>query len=466
MKTASRLLLVLILFGACAPTSLRAAAPREKPNLIVILADDLGYGDLSCYGQKLYKTPRLDAMAAAGMRFTQFYAGSPIGSPSRSVFLTGLHGGRTPIRGNTEQPIAITKDQLTIASLLKSAGYSTGCVGKWGVGAPQELTNPNDVGFGHFFGWVHRRHAENAYPEFLIRNGSKVKLNNVVEHSKDGSGVATERREFAQDLLIADALQFVRENKDKPFFLLYAPQFPGVSTEVPDVSEFATKEWPAAEKKFAAAVQLLDRDTGRILDALEELGLAKETLVLFTSDNGPHKNGGHDPDFFDSNVKFRGIKGDIREGGIRVPAIACWPGTVAANSTNDHQWYVGDVMATAAELSGVPRPASIDSDSLIPVLKGTPPKGQWDRKSPLYWEIYEGQTAQAVRFGKWKAIRSPIFTGPVELYDLSWDMEEKRDHPRRADLVKHATNLLNKNHQPNPNWRVPEPETTARGSQP
>jgi len=200
---------------------------------------------------------------------------------------------------------------------------------------------------------------------------------------------------------------------------------------------------------------------------LEELGLAKNTLVLFMSDNGPHSDGGHSADFFDSNGKFRGIKGDIKEGGIRVPAIAWWPGTIAAGSINDHQWYVGDVIATAAELAGVARPLDVDSDSLVPTFKGTPPAKQWDRKSILYWECYEGRTAQAVRFGKWKAIRSPMITGQVELYDLSNDFEEKRDYsPRRADLLKHATNLLNKHHHPDTNWKRPETETTRSSQQP
>jgi arylsulfatase A-like enzyme len=408
MKKCAVFLLVVFLLGAGTPATILAAAAREKPNLIVVLASDLGYGDVSCYGQKLFKTPRLDAMAAAGMRFTQFYAGSPIGAPSLCVLLTGRHGGRAAIRGDSQKNIVIPKDQLTIDALLKNAGYA-----------------------------------------------------------------AAERRDFAPEIPIAEALRFIREHKDKPFFLLYAPQRPAENAAGEDGSkalglgEFAAKDWPEAEKKFAAAVQMLDRDVGRILDVLEETGIAKDTLVLFTSSNGPHKEGGHNPDFFDSNSKFRGIKGDIREGGIRVPAIACWPGTVAAGSSNDHQWYVGDIFATAAEMAGLPRPTGIDSDSLIPVLKGSPPKGQWDRKSPLYWEIYEGAGAQAVRFGKWKAIRTPIFSGPVELFDLSNDLEEKRDYsPRRADLLKHATNLLNKHHQPDPNWSVAEPKTATGSAQP
>ena len=460
------------------------AAAREKPNLIVILADDLGYGDLGCFGQKQLKTPRLDAMAAGGMCFTQFYAGAPVCAPSRCVMLTGKHAGRALIRGNSLEPIILKKDTPNVAALLKSAGYTTACIGKWGLGTPRELTNPNDVGFDYFYGYVNMWHAHNPYPEFLIRNGKAEKLKNTASEKwkamqdpaqpQSGRGVAAEKGEYAPDLLAADALSFIRQNKDKPFFLFFTPNTPHANNEggdkgmeVPDVSEFAEKDWPAAEKSFAAMIQNLDRDTGRILDLLTELGLAKDTLVVFTSDNGPHREGGHDPDYFDSNGKYRGIKRDMSEGGIRVPAIAWWPGTVAPGSSDDHQWYAGDLMATAAELAGLPRPADIDSDSLIPTLKGSPPANPWDRKSPLYWECYEGKTTQAVRFGKWKAIRSPILTGPVELYDLSNDFQEKRDYSqRRPDLHNHAKNLLNKYHQPDPNWKVPESTGDGSAKQP
>ncbi len=463
------LTLVSLLITVLAPEP-AAAAARAKPNLIVILADDLGYGDLGCYGQKLLKTPRLDAMAAGGLRFTQFYAGSPVCAPSRCVMLTGRHAGRAVVRGNSLEPVALKRGELTVASLLQGAGYATACIGKWGVGAPRELTNPNDAGFGHFFGYVNMWHAHNPYPEFLIRNGKVGKLGNVVAddwkamqdpaHPQGGRGVAVKRVDYAPDLLAADALRFIRENKDRPFFLFFTPNTPHANNEaalrgmeVPDLGEFVDKDWPEPEKGFAAMVRNLDRDTGRILDLLGELGLAQDTLVLFTSDNGPHSEGGHSADFFDSNGKFRGLKSDLAEGGIRVPAIAWWPGTIAPGSTNDHQWYGGDLMATAAELAGLARPADVDSDSLVPTLRGQPPAKQWDRKSPLYWEVHEGKTAQAVRFGKWKAVRSPMFTGPLELYDLSNDFEEKRDYSqRRADLHRHADNLLKKHHHPDTNW--------------
>jgi arylsulfatase A-like enzyme len=445
-----------------------------RPNIIVILADDLGYGDLGCFDQKILKTPSLDAMAAEGMRFTQFYAGSAVCAPSRCVMLTGKHGGRAVVRGNSTKPIVIGPAQLTIASMLKGAGYATACIGKWGVGTPDNLTNPNDVGFDHFFGYVNMWHAHNPYPEFLVRSGKVERLRNEVAPKwkswqdpklpQAGMGVAAKRMDYAPALLAGEALRYIREHQKSPFFLLLSLNTPHANNEaedkgmeVDDLSELAANDWPQAEKGFAAVLRNIDRDAGRILGLLKELGIDKNTLVLFTSDNGPHQEGGHNADFFDSNWKFRGGKRDLLEGGIRVPMIAWWRGTIAPGGENNRQWYIGDLMATAAELAGIKPPDGLDSDSFVEALRGHPSQDQWKRKSPLYWEIYEGKTAQAVRFGKWKAIRSPMFTGEIELYDLSNDFAEKRDYSkRRPDLTRHATNLLDKHHQPDPNWQLPE----------
>ncbi|MBM79012.1 MAG: N-acetylgalactosamine-6-sulfatase [Planctomycetaceae bacterium] len=452
------------------------AAESSPPNIVLILADDLGYGDLGCFGQKTLKTPRLDEMAQQGMRFTQFYAGCTVCAPSRCVLMTGQHMGRTVVRGNSTAPIVIPPDQETVASILKQAGYQTACIGKWGIGTPDNFTNPNDVGFDHFFGYINMWHAHNFYPEFLIRNGEVVKLNNVVADKwkqwRDpklpmaGRGVAVKREEYAPDLFTEDALRFIRSNKDNPFFLYFAMNIPHANNEagnagmeVPDLGPFADKEWPAPEKGFAAMIRNIDRDCGRIIDLLNELKIAENTLVLFTSDNGPHQEGGHQADFFDSNGKLRGIKRDLTEGGIRVPTIAWWPGTVKQGTVDDAHWYFGDVMATVAELAGVDPPEGIDSDSFVGPLRGIPREKRWKRKSNMYWEFYSKRSAQrsaqAVRFGKWKAIRKPMFTGPIELYDMSNDASEKRDYSkRRPDLARHATNLLNKMHEPDPNWQI------------
>lgn len=451
-----------------------AFAETRQPNIILILADDLGYGDLGCFGQKTLKTPRLDAMAKEGMRFTQFYAGCTVCAPSRSVLMTGKHMGRTVVRGNSTAPIVIQPGQTTVASLLKRAGYATACVGKWGIGTPDNFTNPNDVGFDHFFGYINMWHAHNFYPEFLIRNGKVVPLKNVVAEKwkpfqdpavpRAGRGVAVKRVEYAPDLFIEDALDFVRDNHKRPFFLYFAMNVPHANNEagkdgmeVPDVGEFAAREWPDAEKGFAAMIRNIDRDTGRLLDLLDELKIDDNTLVLFTSDNGPHQEGGHDADFFDSNGALRGIKRDLTEGGIRVPTIARWPGTIQPGSEDAAHWYFGDVMATVAELAGVDAPEDIDSDSFAATLRGQPREKRWNRKSDMYWEFYERGSAQAVRFGKWKAIRSPMFTGEIELYDMSNDAGEKTNYAaRRLDLTRHAANLFEKMHHPDPNWTLPK----------
>ena len=440
----------------------------KQPNIILILADDLGYGDLSCFGQKKLKTPRLDTMASEGMRFTQFYAGCTVCAPSRSVLMTGRHMGRTVVRGNSAQPIIVRPGQTTLGSVLKGTGYKTACIGKWGVGTPDNFTNPNDVGFNHFFGYINMWHAHNFYPEFLIRNGKVVKLKNEVAQKwksfqdpanpMSGRGVAVKRLEYASDLFIEDSLVFIRQNHEHPFFLYFAMNVPHANNEagnkgmeVPDLGEFAKKNWPEPEKGFGAMIRNIDRDTGRILDLLKELKIAENTLVLFTSDNGPHQEGGHKADYFDSNGPYRGIKRDLTEGGIRVPTIAWWPGTIQAGGTDGAPWYFGDLMATASELAGAKAPAGIDSESFVDVLHGK----KKVRKSPLYWEFYERGSAQAVRFGKWKAIRQPMFTGEVQLYDLSNDPAEARDQAKKKpQLVKQAVSLMEKMHEPDPNWKV------------
>ena len=252
----------------------------------------------------------------------------------------------------------------------------------------------------------------------------------------------------------------IKENKENPFFLYFAMNVPHTNNEagnqgmeVPEIGEFTKKSWPEPEKGFAAMIKNIDRDVGQIIDLIDELNLANNTLVIFTSDNGPHQEGGHRADFFNSSGPFRGIKRDLTEGGIRVPTIAWWPGKIKANTTNDHQWYFGDFMKTFAELAETPAPEDIDSDSFVSTLTGNPPEKKWARNSRLYWEFHERGSAQAVRFGKWKAIRKPMFTGPIELYDLSIDLKEENNYSeRRPDLVKHAQNLLDQSHEPDFNW--------------
>ncbi|RMF41009.1 MAG: N-acetylgalactosamine-6-sulfatase [Planctomycetota bacterium] len=459
-------------------TSVAASPPlcgqdRDRPpNIVLILADDLGIGDLGCYGQRVLATPRLDALAREGMRFTQFYAGCTVCAPSRSVLLTGQHTGHTPVRGNSTDPIVISPGQPTLASVLRSAGYATACIGKWGVGTPSELSNPNDVGFDHFFGYVNMWHAHNFYPEFLIRNGQVVRLPNRVaekwrefqtlEHPQAGKGVAEKRVQYAPDLFIDEALRFIRMHADEPFFLYLAMNVPHANNEagregmeVPSWGELADRDWPDPEKGFATMIRNIDRDCGRIVDCLRELGIDGQTLVFFTSDNGPHQEGGHSADFFDSNGPFTGYKRDLAEGGIRMPAIAWWPGTLPAGTEATGVWYFGDFFRTFADLAGadIPSDAQLDSESFANVLRG----GRRDRSrgAPLYWEFLERGSAQAVRFGDWKAIRRPMFGDSVQLFDLAEDPAEQHDLAAQfPDVVARAVAIMEAAHRDDPNWPI------------
>jgi len=368
--------------------------------------------------------------------------------------------------------VILRPEDPNLASLLKSAGYRTACIGKWGLGTPDNISNPNDIGFDHFFGYVDMWHAHNFYPEFLIRNGEVQQLRNEVAprwkpfqqpgRPQAGRGVAIKRVDYAPDLFIAEVQKFIRDSHREPFFLFHSLNTPHANNEagskgmeVSDLGEFSDKDWPAPEKGFAAMIRNIDRDVGRILDLLKELKIEKDTLVIFSSDNGPHQEGGHRADFFDSNGPLRGTKRDLTEGGIRVPAIAWWPGTIDPGAVDDAHWYFGDLMATAAELAGVEPPANIDSDSFVAPLLGEPREKRWTRKSLMYWEFYERGSAQAVRFGKWKAIRKPMFTGKIELYDMSNDPGEKHDYSRRRpDLARQAAGLMDRAHEGDPNWKV------------
>jgi len=435
-----------------------AAAANRPPNIILILADDLGYGDLGCYGQKQIPTPHLDRLAAEGMRFTQFYAGSTVCAPSRDVLMTGRHTGHATIRGNAK--VNLRPDDHTVAELLQSAGYATGLTGKWGLGYEHTDATPRHKGFDSFFGYLDQTHAHNYYPTFLVRDEARVPLRNIVpDEGPYGQGVATTRVDYSAALIADEALAFVqRQTKDRPFFLYFAPTLPHANNEGrpdgmedPDRDQFAAKDRPPVEAGFAAMVARLDRDVGRLLAQLEAQGLANDTLVIFASDNGPHQEGGHSADFFASNGPLRGYKRDLTEGGIRVPFIARWPGHIAAGSTSEHAGYLGDFFATAAELARVPAPAGLDSLSFLPALLGRPQA----MHEYLYWEFYENGSAQAVRFGSWKAIRRPMLDGSVVLYDLAADPGEAHDvaatHP---ELVTQAKSFMDAAHVPSPLWRI------------
>jgi len=420
------------------------AGAARKPNIVFILADDLGYGDLGCYGQRRLKTPNLDRLAAEGVRFTQHYAGSTVCAPSRFTLMTGYHIGHAPTVGQGQ---CLEPNRVTVAKCLKAAGYATACIGKWGLGNYNTTGAAWKQGFDHFFGYLHQGHAHNYWPTFLWRNGEKVALPNVVPNENaNGMGVASRKKAYSHDLFTAEALAFVDQHKDRPFFLYLPYTIPHANNqagnhgmEVPDQGPFAGEDWPEQEKNFASMVWRMDRDIGRLAERLKAHGLERHTLVLFTSDNGPHKEGGRTPAFFGSSGPLRGIKRDLYEGGIRVPAIAWWPGRIAPGRTSHHVSAFWDFLPTACEAAGAPIPAGIDGLSYLPELLGKPQRTH----AYLYWKFGEQGGKQAVRSGRWKAVwlnTRKKADGRCELYDLEADVGETTNvADKHPDVVQRLT---------------------------
>ncbi len=448
--------------GPAAP----AARAARLPSIILIVADDLGYGDIGPYGQTKIATPNLDRLAAEGLRLTDFYAGCTVCAPSRAALMTGLHTGHVSVRGNARGADmdlqTLRPGEATVAQLLKDAGYATGLFGKWGLGEIGSAGHPNRKGFDEMFGFLNQTHAHNYYPTFLVHNSERVPLRNIAaeENPERGDGYAKERVEYAPDVILGRAQRWIDANRRQPFFLYFATTLPHANNErtratkngmeTPSYGPYAGRDWPDPDKGLAAMISRLDADVGALVSQVDGLGLARDTLVIFTSDNGPHVEGGNTRGFFASSGPFRGMKRDLYEGGIRVPCIARWPGRIAPKSTSGHVAYVGDLFATFADLIGRPAPTGLDSVSMVPTLLGRP--GQ-QTHAFLYWEFYEGGGAQAVRFGTWKAVRKPIFTGAVELYSLASDPGEQRnlaaDSPR---VVGQALRFLERAHTPDPRW--------------
>ncbi|MBU0640527.1 MAG: sulfatase-like hydrolase/transferase [Planctomycetes bacterium] len=444
--------------------------PR-KPNIILLLADDLGYAETGCYGQQKIRTPNLDRLAAEGLRFTQHYSGSTVCAPSRCCLLTGRHTGHACIRDNGELPTegqqAIPPDTLTVARMLQRAGYATAAIGKWGLGGPGTSGEPNLQGFDHWFGYLCQRVAHNYYPTHLWRNGEKVVLPGHEPGNLTG-------RQYAPDLLVEEALQFIRAHDTGPFFLYYPTIVPHLALQVPDDALVEYRgQWPdppydgqrgylphpTPRAAYAAMVTRMDRDIGRILDLLRELGLDDNTLIMFSSDNGPTFDvGGADSNFFASTGLLRGRKCDLFEGGIRVPLIARWRGRVRPGTTTAHVSASWDILPTLAEIAGVAAPENIDGTSFLPTLLGRP--GQ-QRHDYLYWEYRARGGNQAVRMGRWKGIRRGIGTrrdAPLELYDLEVDVGETRDvaaqHP---EIVKRVTEIMRTARTESEHFPLPPP---------
>lgn len=441
------------------PTTARSQDEPAIPNIVLIVADDLGYGDLGCYGQKKFATPNIDRLAKEGLRFTDYYAGATVCAPSRCVLMTGLHTGHCYIRGNSKQ--YLRPGDVTLAEMLKRGGYHCGQFGKWGLGGEKTAGQPLLQGFDAFYGYLDQHHAHNYFPTFLIRDKSREPLTNVVpDEDPNGGGVASERNQYSPDLIFGEAVKFLETNKNKPFFLYLSATLPHANNEakskgmeIPDYGRFKSEDWPDSQKGLAAMIARLDDQVGDVLDKLNELGLDGKTVVLFTSDNGPHREGGNDPDFFDSNGPFRGIKRDLYEGGIRVPMIARWPGRIAPGTTTDFQGYHGDLFATFCDLAGQTLLPDLDSVSLAPLLLGRA-KEQPDHKY-LYWEFHERGFTQAVRHGEWKAVREGGEAGKLELYNLIDDPGETTDLAgTEKDVARQMGLFMKEAHTDSRDWPI------------
>ena len=427
-----------------------------KPNIIFIMADDLGYAELGCYGQKKIETPHIDRLAAEGLRFTDYYSGSAVCAPARCNLMTGLHGGHAYIRSNSEVgewdsfrgQLPLPADTLTVAALLKRQGYVTGAFGKWGLGEVGSTGDPLNQGFDRFFGYNCQRHAHNLYPKYLIRDREQVALEGNTR------GLTGDR--YAPQAIADELLAFIRENKDRPFFAYYPTIIPHLALQVPeaDLAQYRGRwpETPYTGKSYlphptpracyAAMISFLDRQVGRVMELLRQEGLDRNTVVFFTSDNGTSGLKDQvDSDFFESVGPLRGLKGTLYEGGIRVPMIARWPGRIQPGSVSDYPAAHYDVPATLAEIAGAEPPHETDGVSLLPVLLSRP--GEQKPRECLFWDFagYGGQLA--VRMGRWKGVKRGLVKNPkapLELYDLETDIGERRnvvaEHPEIAARIE------------------------------
>jgi arylsulfatase A-like enzyme len=447
---------------ACLCFEVPPAAQPSKPNILLIQADDLGYGDISAYGQAMFQTPNVDRLARNGLRFISYYAGDTVCAPSRAALMTGLHTGHTWIRGNLPG-MSLRAEDRTIAMLLKEAGYRTALIGKWGLGESDSPGRPDRKGFEYSFGYLSQTHAHRQFTDHLYRNGERVEVS---------------PNDYSNDLFTKETISFIVRNDNRPFFVYLNYTVPHAELRVPDDSvtpfrgRFPEKPFvnaaadarptgpdepslgyrsqPTPHAAFAAMVTRMDRDVGRIVELLRARGVDQKTLVIFTSDNGPHQEGGADPEFFKGSGGLRGIKRDMYEGGIRVPMIASWPGTIAPGTSTTYAAAHWDLFPTFAELANARIPAGLDGKSIVPVLQGKP-------LSPhdfLYWEFHERGFQQAVRMGNWKAVRLAK-DKPLELYNLAVDPTEFTDvAAKQPEIVAQIEKYLKTARTESPNWPI------------
>jgi len=448
-----------IIFSFCFISS--TAQKNSKPNIIFIFADDLGYGDVGCYGQEKIETPNIDKLAKNGMKFTQFYSGSTVCAPSRSSFLTGLHTGHTAVRGNVSYPpegqTPLPDSVVTFANILQQNGYATAAFGKWGLGYIKTSGDPNKKGFDEFYGYNCQSLAHNYYPDHLWSNHQRIDF-----EIKDSV--------YSADKIHQQAMQYLKNTGDKPFFMYLPYTIPHGEVIVPHDSIFyyyikKFNEQPVEPKKydgrllgeyphasFAAMITRLDNYVGEIVKLVKEKGIANNTLIIFTSDNGPHKEGGGDPDFFNSNGIYKGIKRDLYEGGIRVPFIAYWPGKIRSSVVYKPA-ALWDMYPTFLQLAGVSVKKKIDGISMAPTLLNN---GQKKQHEYFYWEFHENDGRQAVRWGKWKGIKLSVSkdSNPqIELYDLEKDPQESNNvAAQNPSVIKKMEQLFLQEHQYDPGW--------------
>ena len=424
---------------------------NRRPNIIVIMADDLGYGELGCYGQTKIRTPNIDRLAAEGLRFTQAYAGSTVCAPSRCSFVTGMHNGHNRIRDNLPHGIYLQPNDVTVAEVLKRAGYRTACIGKWGLGDAGSRGVPNCQGFDYFYGHLNQDHAHFYYPDSLWENDRVKLLQELVIVDEVGKLVGNrggQKKFYTHDLFTEKSLKFIDRSRQSPFFLYLAYTIPHFSDYpegtpehfiVPSDEPYTNEDWSQLEKNYAAMITRLDGDVGKIMDWLKQHGIDGDTMVVFTSDNGPY--GGAPVDFFQSNGKFRGLKRELYEGAIRVPFIARWPGVIEPNTISDHMMAFWDCLPTFAEMAGLEPPADVDGISFLPCLRG-----QRQRQHEyLFWDYgHVRQTYKvAVRTGPWKGIFDT--KAPIELYHLDKDPGERSNiADKHAEVVQEMRELINK----------------------
>jgi len=452
----------IVLFASCHNQQKQAEVP-QKPNIVYILADDLGYGDLSCYGQELFSTPNIDKLAENGLKFTQHYSGSTVCAPSRSSLITGQHTGHTFIRGNKEwQPegqYPLEAEAYTLAEALQDAGYVTGAFGKWGLGYPGSEGDPNKQGFDEFFGYNCQRLAHHYYPYHLWHNQEKIML-------EGNEGFKTEQ--YGPDVIHKQALKFLENNKDKPFFMFYPSLIPHAEMFAPEeyMEKYRGKfepennykgvddgknyrlgpygSQPESHAATVAMINVLDDQVGEIVTKLKELGIYENTIIMFTSDNGPHKEGGANPDYFNSNGPFKGYKRDLYEGGIRVPMIAVWEGKISAGTETNHPSAFWDVYPTFAEIAGAKTPDNMDGISFLPTLLGN--AKEQEKHEYLYWEFHERGGRKALRKGDWKLVNYNVFDPAkttVELYNIATDPgEENNLAEANPEIVEELAKLM------------------------